>query len=281
MFADNTNIYFESDDLVHMQKVVNRELHKVRKWLEANRLALNIDKTNFIIFHSPQHKLTDHIVLKIGNKKIKQESYVRFLGVLLDSNLSWNFHLSELSKKLARTACLFYKIRHYAQTDILTLLYHAIFEPFLLYGLSVWGMTYPSFLERIYVLQKKVLKAITFSDITASSDPLFDRLQVLELADLFQVQILSFVYECVNKIAPSYFSGYFTSINMIQNIGTCQSKKGDLSALGCNTTKYGIRSIHYSGFGMWNSLPSDIKASKSLSNFKKTLKSYLLASYNQ
>ena len=178
-----------SDDLVHIQKVVNRELRKVRKWLEANRLALNIDKTNFIIFHSPQHKLTDHIVLKIVNKKIKQESHVRFLGVLLDSNLSWNFHLSELSKKLARTAGLFYKIRHYAQTDTLTLLYHGIFEPFLLYGLSVWGMTYPSFLERIYVLQKKVLKAITFSDITASSDPLFDRLQVLKLADLFQVQV--------------------------------------------------------------------------------------------
>ena len=83
LFADDTNIYFESDDLVHMQKVLSRELHKVRKWLEANRSALNIDKTNFIIFHSPQHKLTDHIVLKIT-----QESYVRFLGVLLDSNLS-------------------------------------------------------------------------------------------------------------------------------------------------------------------------------------------------
>ena len=108
-------------------------------------------------------------------------------------------------------------------------------------------MTFPSFLEPIYVLQKKVLKAITFSDITASSDPLFDRLQVLKLADLFQVQVLSFVYECVNKIAPSYFSGYFTGINMIHNIGTRQSKKGDLYALHCNATKYGIRSIHYSG----------------------------------
>ena len=44
--------------------------------------------------------MTDHIVLKIGNKKIKQESYVKFLGVLQDSNLSWEFHLAELSKSL-------------------------------------------------------------------------------------------------------------------------------------------------------------------------------------
>ena len=142
-------------------------------------------------------------------------------------------------------------------------------------------MTYPSILEPIYVLQKKVLKAITFSDITASSDLLFDRLQLLKLADLFQVQVLSFVYECVNKIAPSYFSGYFTGINMIHSIGTRQSIKGDLYALQCNTTKYGIRSIHYSGVRMWNSLSSDIKASKSLSNFKKALKSYFLTSCNQ
>ena len=161
---------------------------------------------------------------------------------------------------------LVYFIKFVIMLKQILLLYHGIFEPFLLY---VWGMTYPSFLEPIYVLQKKVLKAITFSDITSSSDPLFDRLQVLKLADLFQVQVLSFVYECVNKIAPSYFSGYFTGINMIHNIGTRQSEKGDLHALCCNTTKYGIRSIHCSGVRMWNLLPSDIKASKSLSNFKK------------
>ena len=79
LFADDTNIYFESPELSKIEKVVNRELRKVRKWLEANRLALNVDKTNFVIFHSQQRKLTDHIVLKIGNKKIKQESYVKFL----------------------------------------------------------------------------------------------------------------------------------------------------------------------------------------------------------
>ena len=72
LFADDTNIYFESPELSKIEKVVNRELRKVRKWLEANRLALNVDKTNFVIFRSQQRKLTDHIVLKIGNKKIKQ-----------------------------------------------------------------------------------------------------------------------------------------------------------------------------------------------------------------
>ena len=52
LFADDTSIYFESDNLLTLQKIVNRELRKVKKWLEANWLALNIGKTNYVIFHS-------------------------------------------------------------------------------------------------------------------------------------------------------------------------------------------------------------------------------------
>ena len=136
--------------------MVNRELHNSREWLQANKLALNIEKTNFVIFHSPQRIITDRIALKIGKKKIKQESSVPCLGVLLDSTLSWRNHLTELSKKLARTTDIFYKIRHYAPRDTLTLLYHAIYAPFLFYGVSVWGLTHPSLLDPIFILQKNL-----------------------------------------------------------------------------------------------------------------------------
>ena len=54
LFADDTNIYFESAEFSKIEKVVNRELRKVKKWLKANKLALNVDKANFVIFHSQQ-----------------------------------------------------------------------------------------------------------------------------------------------------------------------------------------------------------------------------------
>ena len=53
LFADDTSIYFDSDDVITLQKTVNKELRKIKKWLDANRLALNITKTNYVIFHSP------------------------------------------------------------------------------------------------------------------------------------------------------------------------------------------------------------------------------------
>ena len=67
---------------------MNRERRHVKKWLEANKLALNIEKTNFVVFHSPAKKPTEPIILKFGRKKITRANHVKFLGVLLDETLS-------------------------------------------------------------------------------------------------------------------------------------------------------------------------------------------------
>ena len=131
IFIMNPRTYLKS------KKTVNRELKKVRKWLETNRLALNIEKkNNFVLFHPPRHKFNAQIILKFGEKKISQETCITFLGVPLDSHLSWKSHITELSKKLSRIVGLFYKVRHYAPLEILKLLYHGIFHPFISYGIQ-------------------------------------------------------------------------------------------------------------------------------------------------
>ena len=135
--ADDTNIYYESTNVLDIQKTVNKELRKVRKWLEANRLVFNIDKTNFVIFHSPQNIPIDQVIIKFGIKKVSHETCEKFLGVLLDSTLSWKPHITELSKKLSRADGLFYKTRHYAPPETLKLLYYGVFYPFISHGVQV------------------------------------------------------------------------------------------------------------------------------------------------
>ena len=80
------------------QKVVNNGLKCIKKWLDANKLALNVEKTNFIIFHSPQTSLNEHVIIKFGKQHVSRAKYVKFHGLLFDENLSWNCHLNELSK---------------------------------------------------------------------------------------------------------------------------------------------------------------------------------------
>ena len=134
--------------------------------------------------------------------------------------MNWKAHITELSKKLSRTVGLFYKIRHYAPLETLKLLYYGIFFPFLSYGIHVWGLTNSTYFDLIFVLQKKVLKSITFNDITSPAMPIFRNLELLTLADIHNLQVVSFVYECVNGLSPSYFGDYFKTLSSTHAMGT-------------------------------------------------------------
>ena len=245
-FADDTNIYFESDNLNHLEKVVNKELMHVKKWLDANKLALNIDKTNFIMFHSPQHSLDRTVSIKIGREHVNQAKYVKFLGLLLDENLNWRYHLSELSKKLARTCGIFFNIRQLLPTNVLVSLYYSLFASFLQYGIIVWGLACDTHTKPIYLLQKKVVRAIAFKNFTSPSTPIFSELKILKLYDLSNLKLLTFVYESVNLISPTFFHNFFETLPSVHQYDTRLACRGDIFMMHKNTLQYGLKSIRYS-----------------------------------
>ena len=104
-----------------------------------------------------------------------------------------------------------------------------------------------SIIEPVFVIQKSIMKVITFNEMIVHSTSIFDGLKILRLNDVFQLQLVCFVYKCINNLSPLYFRNYFIVISSAHSIGTCQSKRGDLFVEGKNTTEYGIRSIHFSG----------------------------------
>ena len=231
-----------------------------------NRFALNVDKTNFVVFHPPRIKIPEPVIIRFGRKKIKCESCGKFLGILLDENLNWKFHINELSKKLSRTVGIFDKIRHFCPSDILRILYYSLFYLFLSYGISVWGFTFKSYFEKPSLVQKKIVKKMTFNKQTASSASICSDLEFLKTDDIRQFQLLLFVYDCENKLAPAYFHNFFVQCAQIRSYGTRLASRGDLF-LG--------RKIHFNmvsdqlntmelGFGIWFQLTQGISLPFSL-----------------
>ena len=164
LFADDTNIYFESDNLKKLESIMNKELEKLHEWLSINRLSLNISKTNFVIFNSPNKPKTTVTIL-INKEAINEDNQVKYLGILIDSQLSFKEHILELNKKISRSIGLLYKLRPFVSSKLLINVYYAIIYPFLLYGITVWGNASISVLTPIYISQKKIVRMVTGNDI--------------------------------------------------------------------------------------------------------------------
>ena len=82
---------------------MNKELKNLYLWLSVNRLALNIEKTNFVIFHPFNKPLKYNVTILIHKKAITEKKSIKYLGILIDSTLSWKDHITNLSKKLSST----------------------------------------------------------------------------------------------------------------------------------------------------------------------------------
>ena len=94
LFADDTNIYLDSNDLNKLEFDMNKELENLFNWLGVNRLSLNIDKTNFVLFHSI-NKPKIPITIKINKRAILEVKYVKYLGILIDNHLTFKHHIDE------------------------------------------------------------------------------------------------------------------------------------------------------------------------------------------
>ena len=76
----------------------------------------------------PEDKLSMwNITIKIDGKKIEPSSHVKYLGILINSFLNWNFHIDDLSTKLSCAVGMLAKIRHYINKKTLSMVYHGIF----------------------------------------------------------------------------------------------------------------------------------------------------------
>ena len=84
LFVDDANIYYDTNTPKKLAKKVNTELKYVKRWLDANRLSLNTNKTNYMIFHSPGAALPVNTAMKIGTRFSSRVKYIRFLGLLLE-----------------------------------------------------------------------------------------------------------------------------------------------------------------------------------------------------
>ena len=125
LFADDSNLFLSNKNNRVLKDNANSALIEVSEWFNTNKLSLNVEKSNHVIFLPPQQKVPS-INLTVNQKKLEHKEYIKYLGVLIDSKLSWKSHIREISKKISSSVGILAKMRHYANINVLTKLYYAI-----------------------------------------------------------------------------------------------------------------------------------------------------------
>ena len=168
---------------------------QLSNWFTANKLTLNADKSSFTLFKSSKkviQNVPEHI--NFLNQKIKRTSHIKFLGVILDENLTWNHHINEICSKLKRLFHIFYNIRNYLSKDNIKTIYYALVYSRIKYGITVYGQACKTKMQRIQTLQNKLLKVISGKDYRFPTNELHDEFDFLLIKDIANQEIVAFVH---------------------------------------------------------------------------------------
>ena len=141
---------------------MNSDLKNLSQWLKANKLSLNVTKTELIIFHSSSKKTDPSLKIILDGKRLIQTDTVKYLGVLLGDRLLWSKQINHVATKLNQASGLLNKFRSRASLKILKMTYHSLFCSRLLYGSQLRGQSNITSQNKIQQLQNSALRKILF-----------------------------------------------------------------------------------------------------------------------
>ena len=179
-FADNTNITLSDSSQETLAERVNYDLRKLSMWLRANKLSLNIEKTELVVFWRQSTKLNNLFKIKLNGKRLFPTSSVKYLGVLLHEHLMCSPQISHVQMKLNRAVGNLTKLRYQANIHILKTLYHFLFETHLTYVCQLWGQNNKETQKKFRTLQNRALKKIAFKRQYKSANPLYENLKTIK-----------------------------------------------------------------------------------------------------
>jgi len=272
LYADDSNIFIQGKNLLNMTLTLNEELKKISYWIHANKLSLNVDKTKFILFKTKQKQVFTSQVM-MNNKTIEQIHTIKFLGVVISSDLSWDHHTRYISTKVSKGVGIMCKVRHNLCEKTLLTLYYSFIYPYLSYCIEVWGATTNKNLSALHKLQKKVTRTITCSPFLSHTGPMFERLKLLNINKLYVYSVSLFMFKFWSGSCPKSLNFMFTR-NTHHGYTTRQLYNYYLPFYRLHKCQTNLR---YKGVRIWNHVTGVIDVCCSFHCFKRKIKAYLLS----
>ena len=183
LFADDTTILFSDTDISNKVDLINTELKEVTNWFKSNKLSVNASKTNFMIMGTTHQtcKPQNSIKVILDNVELSLVNKTKFVGVLIDENLTWKDYIDAISKTMSRNVGTINKLKYFVPKRILLSSYYTLVMPQLNYGILAWGNSCKTYLNKLLKLQKRAVRQICKTSFRHSSIILFRDLRIFNV----------------------------------------------------------------------------------------------------
>ena len=272
------NLFLYGKSIEDLQSDASRNIILLHNWFIANKLSLNIEKTCYSSFGATETEKSK-FQLNIGDIVLHQVECFKYLGVFIDSELTWQQHIENIYSKIVKFTSIFYKIRHKLNFQVLT---EDVVFCTCTFTFIIWhwnnGNTYQKHLHKLIILNNKILHVL--------QNVPYDTPVVKLYADFLQCHCLICT---VFKFYSLFINLFIIHINYLLFSQPISPKIicFIITVLGHKTvfilnifrSSLGQRCIKYKGSILWNTLPDDLKCISSIGSFKKNLQELFIADY--
>ena len=190
LYTDNTCIIVTNPNLENFKTQIDKILGDINSWFKINLLVLNYNKTHYLQFNTKNSRDYD-LKLNYQGNYVKSSTNTKFLGLNIDDSVSWKVHIDQMMSKLSSICFVIWTIQAIMSQENLRMVYFAYVHSIMSYGLILWGNQPHS--EKIFKIQKKVIRIITNSRARDSCRELFKKLEILPLYSLYILSLSVFV----------------------------------------------------------------------------------------
>ena len=275
-FADDTTIYCSSKDLRYLRWQIMEDLKNASDWLKANKLTLNLNKTNYMIF-SPKSNEKLNMAILFENIALPRVHNTKFLGIWIDDQLNWKCHMTHLHLKLKSNLGLLRKAKNLLPPSIKVILYYAQIFSHLNYGILCWGsMARVSDKQLIEKVQNQCVRIINPKYKTSI---IYKTYSLLKLTDLIDLTNWKFAHQFEQDSLPRKIMKtilYDHKNNSLIKSHSYKTRNKNIPNLPRATHKLYRSSYLYQSLLRYSKLPNNIKQISNHNSFVKACKNHLL-----
>ena len=244
-------------------------LNNAYSWMSRNKLCLNLAKTKSMVFGSMYtvNRVSD-IDLNVGNTNIELVKKNKYLGVILDSTLTFTEHVKYLKGKIVGRIRMLGKLRPLVGQEMSLSLYHSLILPVLDYADVVYDCLTAKNCHELQKLQNGALRIVQYADKHTRTRKLHEDSKMMYLTDRCKMHTCNEMYKIVNKLAPECIVNKFALLRDVSAVNTRAAQQNNLVVphVSLESSK---RNFIYRGPCYWNMVDLDIRVKPSLASFKR------------